>query len=45
MIWEGKEKGCGYSLLEQEGSCYDLLTVVKTVIVKEEFRTGAATEI
>lgn len=25
--------------------CYDLFTAVETVIVKEEFRTGAATEI
>lgn len=25
--------------------CYDLFTAVETVIVKKEFRTGAATEI
>lgn len=27
------------------GPCYDLLTAVKTVSVKDEFRKGAATEI
>lgn len=35
----------GIPYLEQEGSSYNLLTIVKIVIVKEEFRTGAATEI